>query len=391
MLRNLWGVFCIVLLVSDAAAAAIFEPGQNKNTNPYNGVDWLNQWLSGPLPGTPQGMRIKRVPNSDPIPRAPSSRPAMRQYNIAPAQPTNTRPSLAAEPGPSINGIPGMYLGVGVVVSTGKTDWNHDASSSSPTLGNPSSELIYEDVSTMALEFTGYVPVMDNYFVRGNFGVGVSFGGDGNLRDDDFFAGQVLFSSTDSAIPDTDLLYLTLDAGKKIIQAPDGSMSVSVFAGYQYWRETYEAFGLFNRLTNQTTQPDTLAVITNVVEWNSFRLGAFANYRPNERSDLSIDFAYVPYTSMHNEDSHLLRTSDASLGPAPNVIMDGTGYGFEGSIGYKYLLTVNLAAVVDLRYWLLMSDGDITTRANTSTPSTFTLNDLDTVRYGANVGLRYMF
>jgi len=398
MLQNLWVAICFVAFCSGSAVAAnpgperpteiANLPGQNNQS--HNSLNWLQEWLSGPLPGQPSSARIERYSAPDYVPPAPIQRPITRQYLPPTPSPSSAPPSLAAEPAP-VFAIPGLHLGVGVVATTGKTDWNHDASNASALLGNPSSELIYEEVSTMALEFTGFIPLKDNYFVRGNFGVGVAFGGDGNFRDDDFLAGQVLFSSTDSAIPDTDLMYITIDAGKKILEAPDGSFSLSAFAGYQFWRETYEAFGLLNRLTGQESQPNSVAVIKNVVEWNSFRLGAIASYKPDERTDWILDFALVPYTAMHNEDSHLLRTASTSLGPAPNVIMDGTGYGFEGSVGVNYLITLNLSAVVDLRYWLLMSDGEITTRARTTTPSTFILNDLDTVRYGANIGLRYTF
>lgn len=399
MLRNLWGVVCFVALCASLISVANLARANDtevaslpREDNPsYNSLNWLQNWLAGPLPGQPSSVRIERRVGRNQIPPAPIQRPTIRQYRPADQPASGASPSLAEPPAQPFFQIPGLHLGVDVVVSTGKTDWNHDASNASATLGNPSSELIYEEVSTMALEFSGFIPFEDNYFIRGNFGVGMAFGGDGNLRDDDFLAGQVLFSSTDSAILNTDLLYLTLDAGKKVFEAPDGSLSLSVFAGYQFWRETYEAFGLFNRLTGQNSQPDSLNVITNEVEWNSLRLGAIAAYKPDERTEWVLDFALVPYTSMRNEDSHLLRTSSSSLGPVPNVIMEGTGYGFEGSVGVNYLITLNLSAVAGLRYWLLMSDGDITTRANTTSPSTFVLNDLDSVRYGANLGLRYSF
>ena len=64
-------------------------------------------------------------------------------------------------------------LGMGLVYTTGQTDWNHDATSASALLGNPTSELTYEELDTLALEFNGRVSLrrlgsgFSKYFVRG--------------------------------------------------------------------------------------------------------------------------------------------------------------------------------------------------------------------------------
>ncbi|MDP7044555.1 MAG: hypothetical protein QF386_02885, partial [Alphaproteobacteria bacterium] len=71
-------------------------------------------------------------------------------------------------------------LGMGLVYTTGQTDWNHDATSASALLGNPTSELTYEEVDTLALEFNGRVSLrglgFPEYFVRGNVGFDVDSG-----------------------------------------------------------------------------------------------------------------------------------------------------------------------------------------------------------------------
>lgn len=355
---------------------------------PYGDSDWLDKWLSAPLPGQPARTRPKQKRFSIDWPVSPSQRRLPNR--VQKASPSQESPSLKGQPFEGHLDLPGMYLGIGLVSTTGNTTWNHDATSSSATLGNPSSELTYDQVSTLALELTGGMRIYESFFLRGNIGVGATFGDDGTFRDDDFRVGQTLFSSTNSAIPNTDLFYFTIDAGKEIINIGDGQVTMSLFTGYQYWRESYEAYGLHDLLTGQTTQSDDTAVISNVVEWNSLRLGALGTYKPTDRLEWALDFAFIPVTSMHNEDSHLLRTGSNDLGPAPNVIMDGTGYGFEWALGMNYLITPRVAVVFDVRYWSLMSEGDITLRPNTS-PSTYPLNDLDTVRYGANIGLRYVF
>ena len=284
----------------------------------------------------------------------------------------------------------GAVLGVGVGLSTGQTDWNHD--SKSALLGNPTSELIYDDTDVFSLELYGRLPLPEKFFIRGNVGLGIEEIGDGNFRDDDFLPGQVLSSSTDSIIPDTDLFYVGVDIGREVAKFDERRGSLSLFAGFQYWREEYAAFGLFNRLTSVQTIPTNSPVISNEVEWKSFRLGALGSYKMNDKVTWSADLAFIPYTDMHNEDSHLLRTSLADLGPVPNIIMDGDGYGFEGEIGVAYHFTPNWTAAFDVRYWTLMSDGDIVFGPNSTTPSAaLPLNDLDTYRFGVNARVSYVF
>ena len=283
----------------------------------------------------------------------------------------------------------GQY-GVTIWPSFGQTDWNHTTITSA-TLGDPTSVLEYEDVDTTVLEFAARVPLPASFFVRGYIGLGVIQIGDGNLRDDDFLAGQVLSSSTDSVIAHTDVFYVTLDVGRPILSGPSGSLSPIV--GFQYWREEYEAFGVFNRLTGVQTVPTSTAVVTNTVEWLSIRLGAIAliQLTPPPGLSLSIDAVFIPFTDMHNEDSHLLRTSPADLGPAPNIIMDGNGWGFQGDTELGYEIIPDLIASIRFRYWTMMSDGDITFGPNTASPVTLPLNDLDTVRWGVTAGIVYTF
>lgn len=301
------------------------------------------------------------------------------------------QPVPLREPAPRLGLLDGVELGVRTVMTTGQTDWNHDASGADPTLGNPTSELIYEDVSVFALEFNGYVPLPKKYFVRGNVGLGIASIGDGNLRDDDFSAGQVLSSSTDSVIPDTDLFYLTVDIGREVVRFRNDKGSLSLFAGFQYWTEEYEAFGVFDRLAGGQTVSENTLVIRNEVEWTSFRLGAMGSYRMNNQVTWLADLAFIPYTDMHNEDSHVLRQSLADLGPVPNVIMDGEGFGFQGEIGVAYQFAPSWNASLGFQYWTMMSDGDVTLGPNSTTPATFPLNDLDTYRYGVTAEITYKF
>ena len=285
-------------------------------------------------------------------------------------------------------------LGVGLVYTTGQTDWNHDATSFSPLLGNPTSELTYEELDTLALEFNGRVSLrrlgsgFSKSFVRGSVGFDAD-SGDGNFRDDDWNAAQVLTSSTDSVIPGTDLFYLTADVGHEWLTFGEGRGSLALFMGYSYWTEENEAYGAYNRLTGAQAISTAIRVINNKVEWHSFRLGALAEFSLNDRLNLTADVAFIPYADMHNEDSHLLR---GDLGAVPNIVMDGSGLGFQGEVGLAYDVTQNWVAALGFRYWNLQGDGDIVFSANTPTPSTpLPLNDFDTFRYGISADLTYGF
>jgi outer membrane protease len=281
----------------------------------------------------------------------------------------------------------GAVIGFGVGLSTGQTDWNKTA----PGGGDPTSELTYDETDLLSFELYGRLPLPEKFFIRGNVGIGIKEIGDGNFRDDDWNSNQVLISSTDSIVPDSDMFYVSADVGREVAKFEEGRGSLSLFAGFQYWREKHEAFGVFNRLTNTQTISNSIPVIRNEVEWKSLRLGALGFYKMTDKLTWSADLAFIPYTDMHNEDSHLLRTSMADLGPTPNVVMDGYGHGFEGEIGFAYNFTPNWMANFDVRYWTLMSDGDLVHGPNSTTPSTHTLNDLDTYRYGVNAGVSYVF
>lgn len=285
----------------------------------------------------------------------------------------------------------GIEVGVTTWISNGQTDWNHDASGVNPLFGNPTSVLTYKDVDTTILEFNAKVPLPASFFVRGNIGVGVIQIGDGNLRDDDFFAGQVLFSSTDSVIADTDVFYVTLDVGRPIVRFGNNG-SLSPFVGLQYWREKYEAFGIVDLFPGGGDLPTSTLVFTNKVEWISFRLGAIASTQLTDSLNLSVDAVFIPFTDMNNEDSHHLRTDPADLGPVPNIIMNGRGQGFQGEAKLGYEFTDNLTASLGFRYWTMMSDGDIVFGPNSTSPSpSLPLNDLDTVRWGVRAGIVYRF
>jgi hypothetical protein len=377
-----------LLVAAAALSAALAAPVEVASRPRWYDLDILMREPHpfAAVPGVAPAVPASGIRYFQPLPISQMTRPGTRT-GTAPVR----RPPISGVAGSPVagmgQGLKGIELGARVVISTGQTDWNHTTSTADPT-----SVLIYKDVNAYVLEIHGKVPLPQNSFIRANVGLGIGEIGDGNLRDDDFGAGQVLTSSTDSVISDTDLFYFTVDVGREVVRFRDGKGSLSLFTGFQYWTEEYEAFGVFNRLSGAQTVSTSTPVISNEVEWWSLRVGAMGSYKLNDEVSWSADVAFIPYADMHNEDSHLLRTDLSDLGPVPNIIMDGDGWGFQGEIGVSYLFAPNWKASLDFRYWALMSDGDIVFGPNSTTPSaSLPLNDLDTYRYGVAAGIAYRF
>ncbi len=294
-----------------------------------------------------------------------------------------------------------FVVGISGWFSSGQTDWNHDASSSSSILGNPSSELTYEDVDSNVIELNAEFNMPNRFFIRGDIGFG-SFD-DGRLIDDDFLTttttGDFLASRTFSDIDDDGLWYLNLDVGYTLwTDDYEGKSRVRAFIGYQRWEEEYTAKGITfdtctvgGALLGICSAAGTTAflgetVISNKVEWNSVRLGLEGKVTLLQKLGLEASAVFIPYSDMHNEDIHHLRTDLAQ----PGFVMDGTGIGYNFEIAATYEVLPNLFLSAGYQFWKIESDGDIEVRGTTST-STFPLNDLDSERDGATVGLSFRY
>ncbi|MCH7889752.1 MAG: outer membrane beta-barrel protein [Proteobacteria bacterium] len=299
----------------------------------------------------------------------------------------------------------GLEVGARTWISTGQTDWNHDASGVDPDSGNPTSVLEYEDAGALILEVSGRIaPFGGGVFLRATYGEDMADIGEGTLIDSDFLVadGGAPSLRSRSDIGDLEVWYATVDVGWDFYRSPRASLGA--FLGYQHWREEYNAQGLTYLICTDPGggliggcpalgvdfQPGD-SFITTVVEWDSFRVGVNGSAQITDRLSISGEAVGIPYTDMHNEDSHVLRTDPADLGPAPNVIMDGNGYGFQGEVDIRYEILTNssLVASVGFRYWTMISDGDISFGPDFD--SELPLNDLDTERYGITVGLNYKF
>jgi outer membrane protein Pom len=260
-------------------------------------------------------------------------------------------------------------LGVRYWFSSGKSTRSHNAQSLDPTLGNPTSVLTYTNLDAQALELYGRKDFAGDWFVKGNAGVGTITGG--SLRDEDFNVGQRTDTDTTSTVKGNNLGYATLDFGYTLGRTSNGS--AGLFIGYQYWRERLDAYGVvFTFPPFGATAPDSVPAITNEVTWQSLRLGFTSTASLGPRSRLSADVAFVPYAKVRDEDSHWLRQNPSAgpffLGPAPNIHMEGTGYGFQFELELRHALQSGWELGGGLRYWWLQAKDGTRKALGTSVP-----------------------
>ncbi len=272
-------------------------------------------------------------------------------------------------------------LGLRYWLSTGDTSWNHTAGE--PALGSPTSVLTYDRLEGHSAELYFRRYFRETWFVRGNAGLGTIR--KGSFDDEDFAARQVKFSETTSPVEGASLRYATLDFGKVLLEGSARRPELHAFAGYQYWSERYDAYGLTYRVNffGNPDQGTNVPVISNETRWHSLRAGLGARFGGGPYT-FSLDVAYVPYTDLHNRDFHYLRSD---LGGVPNVFMNGSGTGWQLDAEVRRALTKNLDVGLGLRYWTLRADGTVTLGGS----EPLALNEFQSRRAGitATLGWRY--
>jgi hypothetical protein len=291
----------------------------------------------------------------------------------------------AASPAAAQDALPAAQrgdLGLRWWVSTGKTKLSHNAQVLDPSLGNPTSVLVYENLDANVLELFGRFAIGERWFLKGAAGFGEI--NRGMFDDQDFRAGQIKFSDTASSVTQGRISYGILDFGRDW-SVGGGATRLGAFAGFAQWTENYEAYGAtdFMGFIGGDIPHDT-KVISNKVRWRALRVGASGVFALG-RGRLALDLALVPYAKLRNEDSHHLR---ADLGPVPNIIDEGDGYGvqFDAELRYEILRRTELA--VGLRYWHLEVRDGTTDFANFSVAEEAPLVDFYTRRTGLTVSVR---
>lgn len=266
-------------------------------------------------------------------------------------------------------------------ISEGKTTWNHNAQPASPLLGNPTSQLTYSGMKSHIVEF-GLTAQEGDYF--GNLSLGVGNIDSGTLRDEDWLAGQVKFSDTNSSIRGDKLRYWVLDVGYNHFRTENST--VAGLVGYGEYEEVIDAFGATNNLAGGAPLiSESTRVITNDAKWKFFRLGMNGKTKLNEQFTLLGELAYLPFVKLTNDDSHYLRSD---LGPVPNIRSNGSGDGWMWQVESRYYVTKAASFSLAYRDWRFKADGTI--RFGSSTTS-LPLNKFETSRNGVRLGFSYLF
>ena len=142
---------------------------------------------------------------------------------------------------------PPVELSVGSwLFTTGETTWSHDASRMNPVLGKPSSKLTYKDNDTHIIDLGAKFSLTQRWYLQGHGGFSVDLDR-GRLIDDDYLAGQYLFSRTSSKVTGTGTWYINGNVGYRAVEFQNGRGYVDVLGGFRYWRTEHEATG-FDRL-----------------------------------------------------------------------------------------------------------------------------------------------
>ena len=283
--------------------------------------------------------------------------------------------------------VPRGDLGVRYWISSGETKRAHNAQSFDPSLGNPTSVLLYENLDANTIELFGR-----QYFGGGQWLVKgfIGFGEvtRGSFRDEDFNAGQVKFSDTTSSVTAGDISYGAIDIGRNEWRLRDGRTVLSVYAGYSEWKEEVDAYGVTDALGFVGPVAHDVKVITNKVTWKSLRVGFAGNLALTERMRLDLDLALVPYSKVRNDDSHFLRQDPTDLGPAPNIIIEGEGRGVQLDAELRYEIVRRTDLGLGVRYWYLEANKATRRLPNRPDVPELPVTDLYSERFGATLSLR---
>lgn len=258
-----------------------------------------------------------------------------------------------------------------------------------PLYGNPTSTLEWKNMTGHTGEvFARLDHKPTGMFVKGMAGLGAIT--DGRMQDRDYFLEQFKFSDTTSDVKGDLINFASADLGWAWSPMPGSQLGM--FAGYLYWREKAVAYGLF---CNQTTIVFTgcsdggvlavgydTAVAIYEPTWQALRLGVEGSIAIDDRWSAHGELVGIPFATLQNKDSHLLRQSSADLGPAPNIITDSReGYGFQTDLFIDYAVTSNISVSGGVRYWQLYAyGGDV--RFGPAFSSTYSLNSFDQQRFG---------
>lgn len=278
--------------------------------------------------------------------------------------------------------------------TNGQTTWSHDASGINPAFGDPTSKLTYKDNNTHIIEFGAKLHLSRRWHLDGDVGFAIDFDR-GRLIDDDYLAGQYLFSRTSSNVTGTGTWYVNGNVGYRAVEFSNGRGHLDVVGGLRYWQTEYEATG-FDRLVcdpavviSCVPQSSTARAITNTSHWITPQVGINTDYRLTGRLSVGLKAFVTPVSIIYNEDVHHQR---GDLRQDPSFSMWGVGFGGSAEPTAKLMLTRNLAITAGYRVWWNRTyTGTWEVHSVASGAQSAPLTEFQTIRHGPTVGLTASF
>ncbi len=291
-----------------------------------------------------------------------------------------------AVPQPNLIPMPGMIepqweLGARYWWSEGKTKFGVNANKVNPALGIPNSTLTYDKVEGNAAEFVFRGRTESDIFAKGFVGGGSVNGG--SLHETGSSATLGDFSYTDPNLAGTNLVYGTLDIGKRftLSQGP-AKVTLGPFIGFNLWQEQIETNGARCKpddvICNTGTSHNVFHVPfdTDQVGWAALRLGGELQVKLFDRFTLIGDAAVLPIAYLVNDQG-------------ANTQNTGHGWGYQLEAALRVDLTPCWSLGSGVRYWFAeVTDG---TSKFADLNSTAALNDFTSQRFGVFGDLTYKF
>lgn len=277
--------------------------------------------------------------------------------------------------------------------TTGETQWSHDASRLNPLLGNPTSELKYKDTDTHLVGLGAKLHLTRRLFLDGEFGFSVDFDR-GHLIDDDYVAGQRLFSRTSSDTTGKGTWYVAGNVGYRAAQFKNNRGYVDVLAGIQYWRTTYEATGVnlivCDPLVVLNCSSSGDPAIKNTTHWvTPFQFGGQFQYLIMPRVTANLKMLFSPASLVFNDDIHFQRDD---LKQDPSFSMWGVGLAGTAEPSLSIMLTDRLKLTGGYRImWNRTYYGRWEFHPIGSASETAPLTEFQTLRHGVTVSLTAAF
>jgi outer membrane protease len=168
--------------------------------------------------------------------------------------------------------------------------------------------------------------------------------------------GGAPYSNTLSDPVKGSVAYVTADVGYDIIR--DRAGKLAAFIGYNYLRDDKTAMGCI-QLANPaggcsaSPFPNTMAVISELDQWHSLRIGVNGVIALTDQLQLTADAAYLPYANFRGVDNHMRRVGEQStLSPEAGI---GQGVQLEAVLAYK--ITPSFSVGAGGRYWAMWATG----------------------------------